>query len=388
MQSARYIILLCVCLCSLPASAGIGLNERLVLLSERIASSPSDPDLYLRRALIYSDTGEFKLAFADLDTASGFGPVENTYFVRGILFYRLGQFDQALPLFDAFIDANPRNPDALIYRARVLRDAGQTKAALADYLAYFALNPQAGPGDYVTAAHLMTVMAERGDAGRSHQDVLEFLDARIRELGAAPQLQRYAIELEQQACRSEQVIERLNQLYPNARRAPQWHLQAAEQYLLLDQKDRTDKALETARALLSQRRPTAIKAELSHRAAFLHAVLEQRVMSTDTFDAVLRRFYPDGLPAGHAGAAQVAHVHSSASGRPAHSHEHSQEHSHATSDSHTHRPDAEPHTHAHDSASIGGFEQPQAGTAAYQPEWAGPVAMFVRCYRSAVSAAP
>ncbi len=93
MQSARYIILLCVCLCSLPASAGIGLNERLVLLSERIASSPSDPDLYLRRALIYSDTGEFKLAFADLDTASGFGPVENTYFVRGILFYRLGQLD-------------------------------------------------------------------------------------------------------------------------------------------------------------------------------------------------------------------------------------------------------------------------------------------------------
>lgn len=324
----RVLVLLGMSLFAAASLAGIDLSERIPLLSQRIAAAPTDQSLYLRRALVYSDIGEFKLALADVDTAAQFGPAENTYFVRAVLLYRLGQLEQALPLLDRFLKSNPDHTEALMYRARVLRDAGRAEAALADYRRYFALLPDTQPGDYLTAARLMVQLADQGRSqnGRRYRrsDAVAFLDARIRQLGDAPQLQRYAIEIEQQACHSSAVIERLQQLHANARRAPQWHLQLAEQQLLTGQAEAARQSLAAAQTLLDERRPSADKAQLQQRHAFLEAVLALPVAQRNDrvrLQTLYRQHYPKAVSttATPRGASDAAALQPQAA-RPVHSH--------------------------------------------------------------------
>lgn len=349
------------------AQAGIGLPERLVLLGERIAATPADPNLYLRRALIYSDSGEFKLALADVDTAAQFGPVENTYYVRAILLYRLGQFAQALPLLNQFIKANPTHTEALMYRARVLRDAGQREKALADYRRYFGLQANAEPGDYLTAARLMVELADQNRRGYSRSGALALLDARIAALGNAPQLQRYAIEIEQQSCHSTEVLARLQQLHATARQAPQWHLQVAEQHLLLGQLSAAREQLQAAHTLLAARRPSADKAQLAHRHDFVRdlLVLNDKIRGrAGRIDQVHRQYYP-AAAAGKAVTPQVADTAPQAKRQWT---------------------DFEPYDAAQSEAAehppLGGFEQPQAGANRYEASWSEPVQAFYRCLRN------
>ncbi|MEN8822638.1 MAG: tetratricopeptide repeat protein [Abyssibacter sp.] len=300
-----------------PAQAGLGGQQRATMLSEQIRRHPADPTLYLRRALIYADIGEFRQALADVDTAAELGPVENTLFVRGVLMYRLGQFDQALPLFDRFIAARPGHANARLYRARVLRDAGQYHAALRDYLAYFEITPNAEPGDYQMAARLMVMLSAFPGGQYTPDDALALLDQRRSSVGHAPQLQRYAIEIESGRCNSTAAIERLHALHPNAKRAPRWHLQLAEQSLLAHSPHAANAALTQAARLLDQRRPTASKTRLQRRHAFvsdLVAAFSANRLTPETAAEVLERHYAGASLPGptrhHHGDPTLAHHHS------------------------------------------------------------------------------
>lgn len=374
------------------ALAGIGLQERLAMLSERIANSPDNPDIYLRRALIYSDTGEFKLALTDVDTAAQFGPIENTYFVKGIIFYRLGQFEQAVPLLDEFLLANPNHAEAFRYRGRILRDAGKRQAALADYQRFIELRPNAEPGDYVTVAQLMVDSPDYDD-----RDVVVFLDKRIAQLGYAPQLQGYAIQIEQQQCRNQAVVERLLAAHKSQQQAPQWHLQMAEQHWLLKQPALARQYLQSASEILNKRRPSAIRAELIHRQAFLTKLINETIInktmaassnssmqSVDVIDEIYAQdiyaqFYPE---LGHAhdhdpnddpdhppvNAATHTHANHQAGNKAGdHNHHHDEKNDHQHSDQHQH------------AQSLSDLERPQTASTDYQSGWADAMQPFYQC---------
>ncbi len=355
----------CLVLLSLAAEGGMGPQQRLLELGERIASTSNAPELYLRRALIYAEVGEYRLAFADVDSAAQLGHKARSEFVRGVLLYRLGQIDQALPLFNAYLDAQPQDPAATLYRARILRDAGQLEASLRDYLSYLKLRPQAEPGDTLMAARLIVTLAQQGHAQYHIDDALALLDEQSSRRGHAAQMQRYAIELERSRCHSEQALKRLQALHDNARRSPDWHLQVAEQALLLNQYAQAGHALEQAEQRLQQRRPSASKAELEHRLTFLRVLLygaTEHDMNGEDHAATVAQYYPaqnstTSMTQSHAHGS--AHRHSHAPHAPAHHH--------AVSNA----------THTHDA--LQGFEQPQAGEAHFSPEWRDNISAFVAC---------
>lgn len=329
------------------AVAGLGGQQRATMLSERIWQQPSDPALYLRRALIYADIGEFRQAFADVDTAAELGPVADTQFVRGVLMYRLGQFDPALALLDRFLAAQPQHSNALLYRARVLRDAGQFRAALRDYLAYFPLNPNATPGDYLMAARLMVMLSKLPDSPYSPEDALALLDQRRKAVGFAPQLQRYAIEIETARCHSQAAVKRLQALHANAKRAPRWQLQIAEQMLLLGDTSAVRAALNRAEEQLALRRPTASKTRLMRRHEFLTELLANHLsgeLTQDRARAVFNQHYPDADME-----ASERHYHGADSGPHRHG---------GKAGEHVHDVPQAPAAHHH--ALLDGFEQPAA----------------------------
>lgn len=365
---SKTLLLHALLLLSLSAQAGMGPQQRLLELSERIAATASAPELYLRRALIYAEVGEYRLAFADVDSAAQLGEKSRSPFVRAVLFYRLGQIDQALSLFDAYLEAYPQDPAAMLYRARILRDAGQLEAALRDYLAYLELRPEAEPGDTLMAARLIVTLAKQGHAEYRIDHALALLDKQHQALGHAPQLQRYAIELESARCHSAQALQRLHALHANARRSPRWHLQVAEQALLLDQQARASEALAQARERLLKRRPSASKAELEHRLSFVNVLLQQaqtQGLNPDNSDATRALFYPPATPSQHS--------------HPAHEHVHAHDRG-----AHSHAPDSATHKHAghdapHSHAGLQGFEQPVLSQAGYAPDWAQSTSAFVAC---------
>jgi tetratricopeptide (TPR) repeat protein len=288
-----------------PASAPlVSQPQRIQRLSDQINASPADPALYLRRALIYADLGEFKRALVDIDKAAQFGPPEETYLVRGMVLYRLGQFSQALPWLNRYLDRHPKHAGALHYRARLLREQHQPEAALRDYQRYLAEVAQPSPGDVLVTAQLMVLLADQGHKQYPRAKAVAFLDERIQKFsthqsadqagtqsGNAAELVRYALEIEEQSCHSQAVLQRLHSLPASSRQAVAWHLQVAEQHLLLQQAPAAQTALTTAQQVLQQHRPSPARAEQAARYAVLQGVLASKTLPQDRSLPALQAFY-------------------------------------------------------------------------------------------------
>jgi tetratricopeptide (TPR) repeat protein len=201
--------------------------HRIELLSEAIRAHPDDPRNYMRRGEAYSNEGYFDLALADLKKAEALGDPVHVAYDLGVLHYRMGKLAEARSYFDAFLARFPDHPPALQYRARVRRDAGDHAGALSDFRAYFEKNPRANPGDYVSAARLLA-----GPEGEGVPAALAMLDQGIARLGAIPQLQRYAIELERSRSNLPSAIARLESLEKSLGRSPDYKVDMGE--LLLE----------------------------------------------------------------------------------------------------------------------------------------------------------
>ena len=191
-------------------------------LSESIRAQPHEQELFIRRGQAYSNEGQLDLALQDLRKAEGLGDPLRVAFDLGVVHYRMGQLEAARQSFDVLLERFPNHAPALEYRARILRAAGDLEAALADFEAYFALQKQPNPGDYVSAARMLAELEGRGVGS-----ALRMLDQGMDRLGIIPQLQRYAIELERQRENIKGAIARLETLKPALGDSPDWKVELA-----------------------------------------------------------------------------------------------------------------------------------------------------------------
>lgn len=248
-----------------PAFAGPSLQKHLAAIAEHIAADPQNPSLYLRRALVHSDSAHNSLALKDVATAERMGGVTaGTQLTRGILYYRIGKFAEALRRFDQALKTKPDHLVALSYRSRLLRDMQQTNAALADYRRLIALNPAVDAGHYVSAATLMLKAKDQGPTA-----ALQLLDQRIAQVGAIPQLQRFAIGIEADRGNHAGVIARLNTLDARSKASPAWMIEMGEWQLRTCRRALAMQHFETAESQLKGRRATVANTQLRQKLAVL-----------------------------------------------------------------------------------------------------------------------
>jgi tetratricopeptide (TPR) repeat protein len=224
-----------VLLCSPPASADAGVAQRIAALTLLVEQHPEDQVPRLQRALAYMENNEPALALSDIQVAETLGDPVAAAYTHGVLLYRQKDYSTARPYFDRYLQAYPDDWGALDYRARLLRDIGQNRLALADYEALLRLNDNLDPGYYVATARLMA-----DTPGRGVEAALLVLDTRIAQRGKITSLQRYAIELERGRGNYTAAIERMTTLDAKLRATPQWQLEVAE---LLLQAQRAEEAL-------------------------------------------------------------------------------------------------------------------------------------------------
>jgi tetratricopeptide (TPR) repeat protein len=224
-----------------------GIGDRIHLLDDEITNHPDNQYFYIQRSLAHSENGSPQKAMQDIQRASTLGDTVNAAFVRGVVLYRQGNFNGARQSFDQYLAAYPEHVESLEYRARLLRDAGQNKAALADFLSLFALNSAPNPGLYISAADLMVTLPSYGaDAA------LALLDTGMTKLGAVTQLQRHAIALEQHREHYSAAINRMHLLPSSLRSTPHWKLELAQLYLLNNDQTRAQALLVVASSQLDE----------------------------------------------------------------------------------------------------------------------------------------
>lgn len=268
-----HVLILLFVLALLPsaaAEADAGISRRIESLSLRIEQNPDDQSLRLQRARAFMEDNQPALALSDIQVAETLGDPVAAAHTHGVLLYRQRELEAALPYFNRYLQAFPADWSALGYRARLLRDLGQNRLALADYEALLRLNEDLDPGYYVATARLIA-----GQPGRGVDDALALLDARMLQRGMITSLQRYAIELERQRRNYDAAIARMATLDEKLRATPQWHLDVAELLLQAERPADAMPYLVVAREQLQAARATVVNQRLQQQAQRLQQTAEQ-----------------------------------------------------------------------------------------------------------------
>lgn len=206
-----------------PVRADAAVAERIRALSLRVEQAPDDQALRLQRSLAYLDNNQLELALADIRAAEAVGEPVEAAFTHGVLLYKAGDYPAARPYFDRYLQAYPLHRGTLEYRARLLRDTGENRQALADYEALIALGDSLDPGYYLATARLMAGLPDRGV-----DEALALLDTRMAQIGPLTTLQRCAVELERNRGNFQGAIERMAGLDQRLKATPQWQVEVAE----------------------------------------------------------------------------------------------------------------------------------------------------------------
>ena len=241
------------------AFAHAGHDEQLLRINRAIEQQPDDQALYIRRGSIYCENRQFDDASADFEQAERLGPKVVVAFERGVLYYRMGDFERATEYFNQYLEQFPQAAHAYEYRAWAARDTGNYPLAIADLHNYFDLLETPHPGNYIAAANMLHDMQQTGQA-------LQLLDQGMEKIGLTPQLQRRAIELELERDQLSNAIARQDSLRSPLNANPLWKLQMAE-LLLQDKRDKAARKLaREAENELLQLRPTPARLQQLQRA--------------------------------------------------------------------------------------------------------------------------
>ena len=251
------VLLLATLLQPGPAAADAAVTDRIGALSRRLEQTPYDQTLLLQRALAYAEDNQPDLALADVLRAEEAGDPVEAAFTHGVLLYRAGDYASALPYFNRYLQAYPQDRGSLDYRARLLRDTGKNREALADYETLLGLSDSLDPGYYIATARLLAGLPDRGV-----DEALALLDKRVAQRGPITPLQRYAIELEKGRGNYQRAIERMAGLDQRLKATPQWQVEVAELLLMDARPGEALPYLAVAREQLESGRTTALRREL------------------------------------------------------------------------------------------------------------------------------
>jgi len=237
-----------------------GASSAIDHYTHEIEHQPDEQSLYIRRGIAYSSDGQYDKALTDFKQAEKLGAPIVVGFDLGVLYYRRGEFDMAKAYFDTYLDTFPDHAACLEYRARLLRDMGDTKGSVADFQRVFELQQRPNPGHYVSVADMLESAGPEGVVR-----ALVILDGGNEKLGITPQLQQRAIRLELQRGRMDLAIERLETLKPVLGDSPEWKVEMAELQLQAGNEEAGRQLLKEATTQLDSLRKTPAREALRDR---------------------------------------------------------------------------------------------------------------------------
>lgn len=210
-------------------------DEQIERLSRKIEGHSIDAELFLARGGLYRMQGHWEAALADFDRAAQLDPHNSAIdFHRGRLYFEAGTYKAAREILDRFLAEHPADVQALMTRARCLRQLGQPLLAASDYSRALAQIAHPAPVLFLERADALAA------AGNQHLDAaIAGLDEGIARLGPVVVLQSRAADLEIQAHRYGAVLGRIDHILSAMPRKERWLARRGD---VLEQAGRTDEA--------------------------------------------------------------------------------------------------------------------------------------------------
>lgn len=271
MTSAKtHVALVCTCsavlLCLLPSRVWShpDLIEQIDRLSTELKQTPPNPSLYLQRAEVYRQHGQYAEALADVETAHRVG-ADGTlvHLARCKIYVDSNKPMEAVQEANALLAVAPSHPETLALRARCRVALQQTNEALADYSLAIRNYPHPEPDLVLERMRLQLA------AGKTAKAITD-LDQVLQRVGPAIQLQTAAIDCERIAKNYEAALHRVESILARMPVKEPWLLQRAE---ILEEASRESDAqtayeqvIEGLKRYPSNRQAMVVNRELAERA--------------------------------------------------------------------------------------------------------------------------
>ncbi len=176
-----------------PVFAHGDLHERILALTQQIQTNSATADLWLQRADLHRQHGDFIHATADAAEAARLRPDWPAAILeRARIQFDAGQSAAAIEAATACLQLAASNPDALVIHARSRVQLGQLAEAVTDFNDVLAMTnrPRPLPDLYLERARAQAALGQLADAVRG-------LDEGMARLGETPSLALPALEYEQ-----------------------------------------------------------------------------------------------------------------------------------------------------------------------------------------------
>lgn len=223
------------------AFAHPGLHHDIEKVTLKIEQEPARADLYLERAVYLRLDEQYEKALAELATVKRLDPKSVPLLLeRGLNLAALWRDREAEESLTRYIERGPKSAPAIAGRARIRARAGRTTAAVADYGAAIAVEPD------------IEFYIERGalqeKAGRWEEAVAGYRDG-LAKLGGAVNLRLALVRAEMGAGRPEAAIAAIDEAMARPGVRTEWMLRKAE---VLESTGRTEAARAQREAALAE----------------------------------------------------------------------------------------------------------------------------------------
>lgn len=209
-----------------PVLAHPAIEAQIADIDRRIAATPTDATLYLRRGELYRIHREWTRAAGDYEHALKLDP--ELIVVRQSMGRMLLESDraaEAVAPFEAYLARRPNDTKTLALLSRTYMQLGRYLDAANGYTRTLASVKDGKPRPEYYLERARALVA----AGRKHTDkAIEGLDEGLRALDFPVTLQLYAIELEIDNLHHDAALARLDQIASRSARKEPWLVRRGE----------------------------------------------------------------------------------------------------------------------------------------------------------------
>ncbi len=180
-------------------------HELIESASRKIALRPEDASLYLRRAVLHLDHGDWLACLLDVDEAE-LRQVRDTGagLVRARALSVGSRFEEAKAVLEKFLAAHPDHAPAMMEHARVLRALGRKEDAAKEFGRAMSRVPQPEPDQVFELAALLCAVGREAEA-------LAAIDRAMKATPGVPSFVECAVKIEMDARNFDGALRRLDE---------------------------------------------------------------------------------------------------------------------------------------------------------------------------------
>jgi predicted Zn-dependent protease len=246
-----------------PLQAHQGLHEQIAAVTERIRHEPRNGALYLRRAELYREHRQWRLAARDYERARRYDPrLEPVDLGKGMMLLEAGRAAEALFPLRRYVQSAPADARGHLSLGRAYAALGRTPEAVGELGLAVQYTPDPDPDLILERAHVLAAANRRDEALRT-------LDEVLATRGPLIALQLAAIDLEVQSRDYDAALRRIDEAEASSPRKESWLARRGEILLRagrpMEARAAYQAALDAIAALPPERRTTRAMRELQEK---------------------------------------------------------------------------------------------------------------------------